>query len=143
MFNIMTISTKQNPFLLFFKNNLSLLKSYYFSGRKISSTAHCFTVMMENKRCDWKIKSLTIVTFISKFQDKVCFSRLSSFCARNNVFFRFFGSTLFTIGIYTQTIPIVFRKKINVFAGFTTSTPFVSDTINYRFHYNSITYMQP
>lgn len=110
MENTMTISTKQNPFLLFMENNINLMISYNFGWRNIIFTAHCFVMMMKDKRSYRKIFDMTNRTFITKFQNKFGFKKMSFVSLILNMFLRLYRATLFAITINTKSISVVFRK---------------------------------
>ena len=138
----MTVGTKQNPFLLFLKNNIGFMKSYYFGRRNIIFTPHFLTVMMESKRGNWKVFDMTMKTLITKFQNQFSFKRVSSVNNSRSIFYRFYFVTFLTIRINTESISVIFRKFFDWFASFTISTPFVSSTIYYRSHNNSVSHSQ-
>ncbi len=140
MSNIMTIRAKQHPFLFFFQNLFSFRTGDCIRGRYVCFAIHSFVMMMKSKRSNRKIIGTTIKTFISKFQNKFGFKHSSIDSSVLCMFLSFYRHTRFAVSIKSKSITMVFRKAFNWFNSLTASTPFVSLTINYWFHDNSISY---
>lgn len=137
--NIMTIRTKQNPLLLFFRNKFFLIRRNNLVNFDIRFAIHSFIMMVEGICSYRQVRSFAIVTLITKFQNKFSFGYLSIFSPLCKILLSSYGCTCFAITSYSQSFSMTFREMRKFLGCFTSGASSVGLAIYNRFHHNSIT----